>query len=87
MSGTVGFGFGALLQLFTYGMAIEDPVSTEGKKFRQYAPEMFKELGRRMWTQGRTFGKIGAIYAFSEGVIEGVRSGRCRTAGRVLTLS
>lgn len=40
-----------------------NPIST-----KQY----FKEMGQKMWRSGRGFGKVGALYAGTECVIESV---------------
>lgn len=39
---------------------------------RQKASEIFKEMGRGMWKSGKGFGKVGALYAGIECVIESV---------------
>lgn len=38
----------------------------------QKASQIFKEMGKGMWTSGKSFGKIGALFAGIECVIESV---------------
>jgi import inner membrane translocase subunit TIM22 len=52
--------------------AIEDPLSRADLSTRQKTVAMFKEMGQNMYRSGRGFGKVGAIYAGVECVIEGV---------------
>jgi mitochondrial import inner membrane translocase subunit TIM22 len=56
--------------------AYEDPLlrqSTQaGMNNTQKAREIFKEMGRGMWKTGKGFGKVGALFAGIECVIEGV---------------
>jgi len=58
--------------------AYEDPLlrqSTQaGMNNTQKAREIFKEMGRGMWKSGKGFGKVGALFAGIECVIEGVSS-------------
>jgi import inner membrane translocase subunit TIM22 len=51
--------------------AIEDPLSRADLSTRQKTVAMFKEMGQNMYKSGRGFGKVGAIYAGVECVIEG----------------
>jgi import inner membrane translocase subunit TIM22 len=57
--------------------AIEDPLRNTqfqnmGGKAKVKA--VFTEMGKGMWKSGSGFAKVGALYAGSECVIEGVRS-------------
>lgn len=56
--------------------AYEDPYlraqTQAGMNTTQKATQIFKEMGRGMWTTGKSFGKIGALFAGIECVIEGV---------------
>jgi hypothetical protein len=38
----------------------------------QKASQIFKEMGRNMWRSGKGFGKVGALFAGIECVIESV---------------
>ena len=40
----------------------------------QKASEIFKEMGRGMWSSGKGFAKVGALFAGIECVIESVSS-------------
>jgi len=42
----------------------------------QKAGQIFKEMGKGMWTSGKAFGKIGALFAGVECIIESVRNAR-----------
>lgn len=57
--------------------AYEDPLLRQqtqaGMKATQKAREIFKEMGRGMWSSGKGFGKVGALFAGIECVIESVR--------------
>lgn len=57
--------------------AYEDPLLRErtqaGMKTHQKAGAMFKEMGRGMWSTGKGFGKVGALYAGIECCIESAR--------------
>ena len=56
--------------------AYEDPFlraqNQAGMNTTQKASQIFKEMGKGMWTSGKSFGKIGALFAGIECVIEGV---------------
>lgn len=56
--------------------AYEDPYlrsqTQAGMNNTQKAREIFKEMGRNMWRSGKGFGKVGALFAGIECVIEGV---------------
>jgi len=72
LSLVMGFGFGSLLGIvFSGASAIDfDPnLST-----RQKILMGFKESFKNGYSQGKTFAKIGAIFAVSEGVIEKYRA-------------
>ena len=71
-SRTAGFGIGAFFSMMQASFAIEDPLSRADLSTRQKTVAMFKEMGQNMYKSGRGFGKVGAIYAGVECVIEGV---------------
>ena len=57
--------------------AYEDPLSRASTHManattRQQTAFVFKEMGRNMWTSGKGFAKVGALYSGVECVIEGV---------------
>lgn len=55
--------------------AFEDPFRAPqyaNMPMQQKAKHVFAEMGRGMWRSGRGFGMVGALYAGSECVIEGV---------------
>lgn len=57
--------------------AYEDPYlrsqTQAGMNTTQKASQIFKEMGKGMWTSGKAFGKIGALFAGVECIIESVR--------------
>lgn len=72
-----GFGIGAFFSLMSASFAYEDPYlraqSQTGMNTTQKAGQIFKEMGKGMWTSGKGFGKIGALFAGVECIIESVR--------------
>ena len=52
--------------------AYEDPLLRQNLSTQQKAREIFKEMGRGMWKSGKGFGKVGALFAGIECVIESV---------------
>lgn len=60
--------------------AYEDPLSRASNKLvgtRAQTAFIFKEMGRNMWSSGKGFGKVGALYSGIECCIEGVSQLRC----------
>jgi mitochondrial import inner membrane translocase subunit TIM22 len=53
--------------------AYEDPLLRQNLNTTQKTMEIFKDMGRGMWRSGRGFGKVGALFAGMECVIESVR--------------
>jgi import inner membrane translocase subunit TIM22 len=57
--------------------AYEDPYLRQqaqaGMNTTQKAREVFREMGKGMWRSGKGFGKVGALFAGIECVIESVR--------------
>lgn len=55
----------------------EDPLlrsqTQAGMNQAQKAREVVREMGTNMWRSGKGFGKVGALFAGIECVIEGVR--------------
>lgn len=71
----VGFGLGAFFSLMSATFAYEDPLSKASEKLvgtRAQTAFIFKEMGRNMWTSGKGFAKVGALYSGFECCIEGV---------------
>jgi hypothetical protein len=71
-----GFGIGAFFSLMGSSFTIEDPFQRqqyEGMKTAQKAKIIFSDMGKGMWRQGKGFGMVGALYAGTECVVEGVR--------------
>lgn len=74
-SSQTGFGIGAFFSLMTASFAYEDPFrapAMEGLNTRQKTVAMFKDMGKGMWSSGKSWGKIGALFAGIECVLEGV---------------
>ncbi|KAF5393308.1 hypothetical protein D9757_000483 [Collybiopsis confluens] len=78
IAGGGGLALGAFFSLMSSSFAYEDPLLREktqaGMKTHQKASAMFKEMGRGMWTTGKGFGKVGALYAGIECIIESYRA-------------
>jgi import inner membrane translocase subunit TIM22 len=72
-----GFGIGAFFSLMSSGMAFEDPFrgpQYEGLNNWAKSKLILKDMGKGLWRSGSGFAKVGALYAGSECVIEGVRT-------------
>ncbi|EPT00377.1 hypothetical protein FOMPIDRAFT_1023780 [Fomitopsis schrenkii] len=77
LAGGMGFGIGAFFSLMSTSFAYEDPLlrQTTGNLSRtQKASEIFKDMGKGMWRSGKGFGKVGALFAGIECVIESYRA-------------
>lgn len=77
MRTVVGFGIGAFFSLMSASFAIEDPFRAPqfaGMSTQNKAKQVFKDMGKGMWKSGSGFAKVGALYAGTECVIEGVSS-------------
>ncbi|KAF9243173.1 mitochondrial import inner membrane translocase subunit TIM22 [Melanogaster broomeanus] len=78
IAGIGGVGIGAFFSLMSASFAYEDPYlrsqTQAGMNNTQKAREIFKEMGRGMWRSGKGFGKVGALFAGIECVIEGYRA-------------
>ena len=67
-----GLAIGAFFSLMSSSFAYEDPLMRNNLTRTQKASEIFKEMGRGMWRSGKGFGKVGALFAGIECVIESV---------------
>ncbi|KAI0315171.1 Tim17/Tim22/Tim23/Pmp24 family-domain-containing protein [Amylostereum chailletii] len=78
IAGAGGLAIGAFFSMMSSSFAYEDPLlrqSTQaGLNNKQKAAEIFKEMGRGMWRSGKGFGKVGALFAGIECVIESYRA-------------
>jgi len=78
MAGGGGFAIGAFFSLMSSSFAYEDPLmraqTQAGMSTTQKAADVFREMGRGMWRSGKGFGKVGALFAGIECVIEGYRA-------------
>ncbi|GAA5897271.1 hypothetical protein JCM5296_000987 [Sporobolomyces johnsonii] len=77
ISGAMGFAIGAFFSLMGSSFTIEDPFRAQqydGMKTADKAKLIFKDMGKGMWRQGMGFGKVGALYAGTECVVEGFRA-------------
>jgi import inner membrane translocase subunit TIM22 len=74
----MGLGLGAMFSLMSSSFAYEDPLrrdpTFDTMKFDKKARVMFREMGRGMWTTGKGFGKVGALYAGLECCVESVNT-------------
>lgn len=69
-----GFALGGFFSLMSASFAYEDPMAraVTATSHTQRARDIFKEMGRGMWTSGKGFGKVGALFAGIECCIESV---------------
>ncbi|GFZ43550.1 Mitochondrial import inner membrane translocase subunit tim22 [Saitozyma sp. JCM 24511] len=77
MSGGAGFALGGFFALMSATFAYEDPLSRASQKLvgtRAQTAYVFKEMGRNMWSSGKGFAKVGAVYSGIECCIEGYRA-------------
>ncbi|KAI0653529.1 mitochondrial import inner membrane translocase subunit TIM22 [Cubamyces menziesii] len=74
IAGGGGFAIGAFFSLMSSSFAYEDPLLRQNLSTQQKAREIFKEMGRGMWKSGKGFGKVGALFAGIECVIESYRA-------------
>ncbi|ORX36003.1 Tim17/Tim22/Tim23/Pmp24 family-domain-containing protein [Kockovaella imperatae] len=79
ISGAMGFGLGGFFSLMQATFAYEDPLSRASGKLANatlgtQAKVVFRDMGRNMWSSGRGFAKVGALYAGTECIIEGYRA-------------
>jgi import inner membrane translocase subunit TIM22 len=79
----LGFALGGFFSLMSATFAYEDPLSRASSKLvgtRAQTAYIFKEMGRNMWSSGKGFAKVGALYSGVECCIEGV-SGSVQLTG------
>ncbi|KAI0343691.1 mitochondrial import inner membrane translocase subunit TIM22 [Trametopsis cervina] len=74
IAGVGGLAIGAFFSLMSSSFAYEDPLMRQNLSTTQKASEIFKEMGRGMWRSGKGFGKVGAMFAGIECVIESYRA-------------
>lgn len=74
----IGLAIGAFFSLMSSSFAYEDPLlrpqANPNATTTQKAREIFKDMGKGMWRNGKGFGKVGALFAGLECAIESVRS-------------
>lgn len=68
--------------MMSASFAIEDPMARASQELRDQgmkgqAKHMFKEMGRNMWSSGKGFAKVGALYSGTECCIEAVSVPYC----------
>ncbi|KAJ7686534.1 mitochondrial import inner membrane translocase subunit TIM22 [Mycena rosella] len=73
MAGGAGLALGMVFSLMTASMAYEDPLLRQHAGTAQRARDILRDTGKTMWTSGKSFGKVGAIYSSIECVIESYR--------------
>ncbi|KAI0628947.1 mitochondrial import inner membrane translocase subunit TIM22 [Trametes polyzona] len=74
IAGGGGFVIGAFFSLMSSSFAYEDPLLRQNLSTQQKAREIFKEMGRGMYKSGKGFGKVGALFAGIECVLESYRA-------------
>ena len=74
LSAGAGFGLGAFFSLVSSSFAFDDPLSRQSELSRQQkAKQLFSDMGKSMYRQGKGFGAVGGLFAGIECCIEGVR--------------
>ncbi|KAJ7496892.1 mitochondrial import inner membrane translocase subunit TIM22 [Mycena latifolia] len=73
MAGGAGLALGMVFSLMTASMSYEDPLLRQNAGTAQRARDILRDTGKSMWTSGKGFGKVGALYASIECVIESYR--------------
>ncbi|KAI1791223.1 Tim17-domain-containing protein [Ganoderma leucocontextum] len=74
IAGGGGFVIGAFFSLMSSSFAYEDPMLRQTLSTQQKARAIFKEMGQGMYKSGKGFGKVGALFAGTECVIESYRA-------------
>ena len=76
LAGTLGLGMGAFFSLMSASFQYEDPVlrAQSSLSTTQKTSAVFREMGKNMWSSGKGFGKVGALFAGIECVIESYRA-------------
>ncbi|KAJ7782651.1 mitochondrial import inner membrane translocase subunit TIM22 [Mycena metata] len=74
MAGGAGLAIGMVFSLMTTSMSYEDPLLRQNAGTAQRARDILRDTGKTMWTSGKGFGRVGAIYASFECVIESYRA-------------
>ncbi|KDQ50867.1 hypothetical protein JAAARDRAFT_199572 [Jaapia argillacea MUCL 33604] len=74
IAGGGGFAIGAFFSLMSSSFQYEDPLLRQNLTTAQKTGEVFKEMGRGMYRSGKGFGKVGALFAGIECVIESYRA-------------
>ncbi|KAK1215487.1 Mitochondrial import inner membrane translocase subunit tim22 [Marasmius sp. AFHP31] len=77
LAGVGGLAIGAFFSLMSASFAYEDPFlrnQTQPQRATQKASQILKDMGKGMWTSGRGFAKVGALFASIECVIESYRA-------------
>lgn len=77
LAGAMGLALGGFFSLMSSSFVYEDPLRRspgfDAMPFQGKARVMFREMGRGMWSTGKGFGKVGALYSGLECCVEGVR--------------
>lgn len=74
ISATAGFGLGAFFSLMSASMTYESSALSSTVNTSQSVRVVFKEMAKGMWSSGKSFGRIGAIFATVECCVEGYRA-------------
>ncbi|TFY77762.1 hypothetical protein EWM64_g6249 [Hericium alpestre] len=74
IAGGGGFAIGAFFSLMSASFAYEDPLLRQSMNNKQKTVEIFKDMGKGMWRSGKGFGKVGALFAGIECVMESYRA-------------
>lgn len=77
LSGVMGFGLGGAFGLFMASMSYDSSMTAQSQAIsnlpvREQIRQGFKDMGKRSFSSAKNFGKVGACFAGTECVIEGV---------------
>ena len=78
--GGMGFGvglvFGIFMSSFATGPELNSMQNISQLPLRQQASHVFKDMGKKSWATGKSFGYIGMLYSGTECCIESYRAKR-----------
>ncbi|KAG9244731.1 Tim17/Tim22/Tim23/Pmp24 family-domain-containing protein [Calycina marina] len=81
VSGVMGFALGGAFGLFMASMQYDTPMATnpnataiQSLPLKEQLKKGFRDMGSRSFSSAKNFGKVGAIFAGTECVIEGYRA-------------
>ncbi|KAJ7188704.1 mitochondrial import inner membrane translocase subunit TIM22 [Mycena filopes] len=74
MAGGAGVAIGMVFSLMTTSMSYEDPLLRQHAGTAQRARDILRDTGKTMWSSGKGFGKVAAMYACFECILDSYRA-------------